>query len=90
MIFPIYSANFPFNFLESSNGATFNLAENPPKKFDLEFITEADEDFTIEIKVYAKDNNLYNTNSNKTIFTKTYTISTSKGINKTIQQENTL
>ena len=28
--------------------------------------------------------------SNKTIFTKNYTISNSKGINKTIQQENTL
>ncbi len=89
-IFPIYSANFPFNFLDSSNGATFNLTENPPKEFDLEFITEADEDFTIEIKVYAKDNNLYNTNSNKTIFTKNYTISNSKSMSNNIQQEKSL
>jgi hypothetical protein len=29
--FPIYSANYPFDFFQTNNAAQFNLAENPPQ-----------------------------------------------------------
>ncbi len=53
--FPIYSANFPFSFFETQNAAQFNLAENPPKNFTLEFLTAENQDFNIEITAYVRE-----------------------------------
>jgi hypothetical protein len=53
--FPIYSANFPFSFFETQNAAQFNLAENPPQKFTLEFLTAENQDFNIEITAYVRE-----------------------------------
>lgn len=51
--FPIYSANYPFDFFQTNNAAQFNLPENPPEKMDLEFLSDTNANYTIEIVVYA-------------------------------------
>ena len=84
--FPIYSANFPFSFFETQNAAQFNLAENPPKNFTLDFLTEEDEDFTIEIKAYAQENFSNKTNT-PIIETRKYVISNSKNLSEISLQD---
>jgi len=51
--FPIYSANYPFDFFQTNDAAQFNLPENPPEKMDLEFLSDTNANYTIEIVVYA-------------------------------------
>lgn len=73
--FPIYSANYPFDFFETTDAVHFNLAENPPEKVFLEFLSETSANYTIEIKVYAlEDNYLPKSNENIKLYTKVYSI----------------
>ena len=51
--FPIYSANYPFDFFQTNNAAQFNLTENPPEIMELEFLSDTNANYTIEIVVYA-------------------------------------
>ena len=74
--FPIFSSNFPFSFFETENAAQFNLAENPPKDFTLEFLTEDGAAFQIEVKVFAKKTNTNTENSTNIDSEKTPTIET--------------
>ena len=74
--FPIFSSNFPFSFFETENAAQFNLAENPPKDFTLEFLTEDGATFQIEVKVFAKKTNTNTENSTNIDSEKTPTIET--------------
>ena len=74
--FPIFGSNFPFSFFETENAAQFNLAENPPKDFTLEFLTEDGATFQIEVKVFAKKTNTNTENSTNIDSEKTPTIET--------------
>ena len=74
--FPIFSSNFPFSFFETNNAAQFNLAENPPKNFTLEFLTEENASFQVEVKVYAKKTSSISDSYSDSDFDKTPTIET--------------
>lgn len=88
--FPIYSSNYPFDFFETQNAVQFNLPENPPETFTMEFISEAKTNFYIEIKVYAfKEDKKYTKDFYPTIYTRTYLLDNfGKIISNETQEEN--
>ena len=76
--FPIYSANYPFDFFQTLGAAQFNLAENPPQKLELEFLSDSKGDYTIEINVYSLENSYdFESKNNIKIYTKSYSINKS-------------
>ena len=56
----------------------FNLAENPPQKLELEFLSDSKGDYTIEINVYSLENSYdFESKNNIKIYTKSYSINKS-------------
>lgn len=62
--FPIYSANFPFEYNIIQDSVDFKLAENPPNPLQIEFLTDFGSDYLIQIEGFSK--------TEKTIATKLF------------------